>query len=159
MKQRISVEQLNELTDEQKAKLKEWWQPEEGDIALINEQPNVCAEAQKVIVVSAFGNIITVLCQLPDIRYAERISGMGTLAISKDQLTPVFSIGQCIAFLSDKKAFIHNLEPVVPPLAVWGTTEVGDITKLIAQGYVAIKWEPTNLGIIDALWEAVKAAL
>lgn len=31
MKQRITVEQLNELTDEQKDKLREWWEPEEGD--------------------------------------------------------------------------------------------------------------------------------
>lgn len=31
MKRRISTEQLQELTDEQKQKLRELWQPEEGD--------------------------------------------------------------------------------------------------------------------------------
>lgn len=31
MKQRITVEQLNELTDEQKERLREWWKPQTGD--------------------------------------------------------------------------------------------------------------------------------
>lgn len=31
MKQRITVEQLNELTEEQKTKLREWWIPQDGD--------------------------------------------------------------------------------------------------------------------------------
>ncbi len=35
MKQRIAVEQLNELTDEQKKRLREWWKPEDGDWAAV----------------------------------------------------------------------------------------------------------------------------
>lgn len=31
MKQRITFEQLNELTDEQKEQLREWWKPKVGD--------------------------------------------------------------------------------------------------------------------------------
>jgi len=31
MKRRITTEQLNELTNEQKQKLKRWWKPETGD--------------------------------------------------------------------------------------------------------------------------------
>lgn len=31
MKRRITVEQLNELTDEQKKTLRDWWKPQEGD--------------------------------------------------------------------------------------------------------------------------------
>jgi hypothetical protein len=30
-KRRVTVEQLDELTDEQKQKLREWWRPEVGD--------------------------------------------------------------------------------------------------------------------------------
>ena len=31
MKRRIDITQLQELTDEQKQKLREWWKPQEGD--------------------------------------------------------------------------------------------------------------------------------
>lgn len=31
MKQRITAEQLSELTQEQQARLRDWWQPEDGD--------------------------------------------------------------------------------------------------------------------------------
>jgi hypothetical protein len=31
MKQRISIEQLQELTEEQQYRLREWWKPQEGD--------------------------------------------------------------------------------------------------------------------------------
>jgi hypothetical protein len=31
MKRRIIVDQLNELSEEQKVKLREWWKPEAGD--------------------------------------------------------------------------------------------------------------------------------
>jgi hypothetical protein len=34
MKQRITCEQLKELTEEQKQRLREWWKPEEGDMYL-----------------------------------------------------------------------------------------------------------------------------
>lgn len=34
MKQRIAVEQLMDLTEEQKQKLREWWKPQEGDFFL-----------------------------------------------------------------------------------------------------------------------------
>ena len=45
MKQRITVEQLNELADEQKEKLREWWKPAYSDIVHVcNEYENkVCA--------------------------------------------------------------------------------------------------------------------
>lgn len=36
MKQRITVEQLNELTEGQKEKLREWWRPTYGDLAVSN---------------------------------------------------------------------------------------------------------------------------
>lgn len=32
MKQRITIEQLNELTEEQKVNLREWWKPQSGDV-------------------------------------------------------------------------------------------------------------------------------
>ena len=34
MKRKITSEQLNELTDEQKQKLKKWWKPKYGDFAM-----------------------------------------------------------------------------------------------------------------------------
>jgi hypothetical protein len=32
MKQRITIDQLQELTEEQQQRLEEWWKPEEGDL-------------------------------------------------------------------------------------------------------------------------------
>lgn len=44
MKQRITVEQLNELTEEQKEKLREWWEPADGDVFFRNGRVQVCDE-------------------------------------------------------------------------------------------------------------------
>jgi hypothetical protein len=38
MKQRITVEQLNELTDEQKERLRVWWKPQIGDWIIDTEE-------------------------------------------------------------------------------------------------------------------------
>jgi hypothetical protein len=35
MKQRISIEQLQELTEEQQHRLREWWKPEFGDMLVM----------------------------------------------------------------------------------------------------------------------------
>lgn len=51
MKQNITIEQLNELTDKGKERLRKWWRPEEGDLYInenstppYNEKIQVCAE-------------------------------------------------------------------------------------------------------------------
>lgn len=40
MKQRITIEQLHELTEEQRERLWEWWKPLEGDVFIIKGTPN-----------------------------------------------------------------------------------------------------------------------
>jgi spore germination protein GerM len=35
MKHRITPEQLNELSDEQKERLRVWWKPQQGDYAYV----------------------------------------------------------------------------------------------------------------------------
>jgi hypothetical protein len=41
MKQRITIEQLNELTDEQKKRLREWWKPQEGDFIISDKDSRI----------------------------------------------------------------------------------------------------------------------
>jgi hypothetical protein len=41
MKQRITVEQLNELTDDQKKRLREWWKPWPADVVLYGEKEDL----------------------------------------------------------------------------------------------------------------------
>ena len=40
MKQHITIEQLNELTPKSKEKLKDWWNPKDGDLFTIADFPN-----------------------------------------------------------------------------------------------------------------------
>jgi hypothetical protein len=42
MKQRITVEQLQELTEEQQQKLREWWEPQDGDMFFRNNRIQIC---------------------------------------------------------------------------------------------------------------------
>jgi len=42
MKRRITVEQLQELTEEQQQRLREWWKPEEGDYYFQAEETKIC---------------------------------------------------------------------------------------------------------------------
>jgi len=37
VKQRITIDDLNQLTNEQKEKLREWWKPERGDLYIYNK--------------------------------------------------------------------------------------------------------------------------
>lgn len=50
MKQHITVEQLSELTDEQKERLREWWEPQKGDwyyYPTINHSDVIATSLQK----------------------------------------------------------------------------------------------------------------
>lgn len=145
MKQRITVEQLNELTEEQKARLREWWQPEKFDLALAN----YLGKSNVIALEKIYGE------KWIDIEKAQDDFGE---EYAKKDMTPLLSIGQCIALLNDKKAFVSNAMLTTPPVATWGTVWHED--TFTCQGYVAIDWKPEEIPeLIDAFWEAVKAVL
>ena len=74
MKQRITVEQLNELTPEKKEKLREWWSPRIGDMY--------------------------VFISLSD-KYIELLDNVKEFIKNKNWL-PLLSIGQCIELLTQE---------------------------------------------------------
>lgn len=76
MKQRITPEQLNELTEAQKQALRDWWKPEWGDTYFL---------------VSASGNIID--CEYINISRNENFLN------DKEHKYPALSIGQMIELL------------------------------------------------------------
>lgn len=71
MKQRISVEDAQQLTPEQQEKLKEWWQPGEGDYYILPAQ---------------FESYSTWWVLDKDL-------------VNKEYATPLLSIGQCLCIL------------------------------------------------------------
>lgn len=133
MKQRITVEQLNELTEEQKARLREWWQPEEGDIifAPSNEYVGPLYDDNEYF---RYDHTKTIWGYgFPDSRI-------------KRAMYPLLSIGQCIALLGEK------VNDIIPP---WSphNSEPNEWQVYSGDGF----WDSNEL--IDALWEAVKAVL
>lgn len=79
MKQRITIDDLNQLSDKQKDKLREWWQPEYGDFICSLETKREGLIDNEYITVS------------------EAIE-------MKDKLTPLLSIGQMIELVE-----LHNV--------------------------------------------------
>lgn len=72
MKQRITIEQFNELSEEQRKRLREWWKPSYGDI-------NYC----------------------PNDDFGESVVLKGDEDIFTKNVFPLLSIGQCIELLFD----------------------------------------------------------
>lgn len=86
MKQRITVEQLQELTDEQKERLREWWKPVAGDYFATP----IATGSRKVIAhiaVAANG----------ELRYFDN----NGRAWNKIEMLPLLAIGQMIELLLD----------------------------------------------------------
>jgi hypothetical protein len=86
MKQRIEPPQLNELTDEQKDKLREWWKPEKGDW--------VCDK-------NCDNGLLHVDCDTGWAVYDNYTNHLGDWneAVIKQKLLPILSIGQMIEIL------------------------------------------------------------
>lgn len=76
MKQRITAKQLQELTEEQKQKLREWWKPQ-------------CYDIYYDTIFDDFGIALT----------DEQGNISGCVAERKESLLPLLSIGQMLEFL------------------------------------------------------------
>lgn len=78
MKQHITVEQLKELTEEQKQRLKDWWKPGAGDFYVVwDDHVALTTKESKEY-------------------------------INKENCTPLLSIGQMIELLHKKDAVNHH---------------------------------------------------
>lgn len=80
MKRRITIDQLNELTDEQKKKLNEWYKPQEGDFIALK----TCGRQEWTIYTKDFD-----------------------LSFCKEDL-PLLDIGQMIEFLDTLQLDIYK---------------------------------------------------
>ena len=130
MKQQITKEQLNELSDEGRQKLKDWWKPKDGDFAYSYDS-----------IVSDAGS------ELHEGFIGESIGYDDTFGESSGKyiLYPLLSIGQMIEFLKD---IDNDLDiTYISSGSIWS----------IGREFVPESIMDEEL--CDALWEAVKEVL
>ncbi|MDQ0873805.1 hypothetical protein QFZ77_002464 [Paenibacillus sp. V4I3] len=145
MKQRITIEDLNTLTDEQKVHIQKWWKPKQGDYALSAENNN--QSNGKTVVLST-------VAKHPREFYGEKgvfvaffvyenkdNGHMGNL----DKLYPLLSIGQMIEFLRNQTEFSLDTHK-----DKFGVSFKQDDGKYIS-------WDKVEL--CDALFAAVKQVI
>jgi hypothetical protein len=132
MKQRITAEQLAELTEEQKERLREWWLPKRGDLYVFEGY------------------------ELVQIEYCDRtvedkpFIGLrdGDNDKTYNKYLPLLSIGQMIELLHTKSISVYG--GIVGNKAGVGASP-GDYF------YEGFDYEAEEL--TDALWEAVKRTI
>lgn len=140
MKQRITVEQLNELSEEQKSRLRELWSPETGDlIQLGSDDIGYPYERGDIVTVNHIGDWTHTN---DNICFGGGDTGTGT---SKDMCLPLLNIGQMIELLiktGNLREYLHD----------------GGVCR--SGLYVDIAWDNSDkVELCDALWETVKAIL
>ena len=162
MKQHISAEQLSELTQEQKDRLREWWEPSLHDLFMCGEN------ASPLTVRKTTYEGSKIYCGVQDVplrfyiqsklTYEDYCLDKKDTYRHKSQCLPLLSIGQCIELLKDKGTLQEGY------VDEYGLGCLVDDTYL--NGSVKSCWQ---LGIIwaiekypefiDALWQAVKEVL
>lgn len=132
MKKHISVEQLKELSKEQRERLREWWKPAVGDIVCYkNEEHTIVYCTDGEIKVMPYTDIP--FCIINDI---------------EKRSLPLINIGQMIEILrgKDESGFVHF-------------TVFKDI-NIVDSWYGIMEHDEYEADeIVDALWMAVKAVL
>lgn len=172
MKQHIAPEQLNELTEEQKERLREWWEPKEGD----------CVYIPKGI---KYGDGYGSWCEFggweqEEIHFIGSIERITEESIEKENKQPCFlipeyandnyfeipirscfpllSIGQMIEFLMDSNEISSGID------SIYGSKmdgkqkfHVNGFSRKYGERAKAIDGDSEEL--CDALWQAVKEVL
>jgi hypothetical protein len=133
MKQHITKDDLNKLSDEHKERLREWWNPQKWDIAVWGESefPVSKLEADRIVdaveensyVVNEYGH---------DDSYP------------LNQCIPLLSIGQMIQFIEENKPLLKGISK----------NRFNQWFVNIENGMLGYKDE-----LCDALWEATKQLL
>lgn len=125
MKQRITITQLNELRDEQKQKLREWWQPQPYDVYVAHES------TVHIAIGSLYSGTMEQVIDFGD-QFGRNHY--------KSRCLPLLSIGQMVELIQQECHLFKGIER-----SVYNTWYVS--IGIVAYGY---KEE-----ICDALWEAV----
>jgi hypothetical protein len=136
MKQRISAEDLAELTPEQREKLKKWWIPTTGDVVYNESDIGKPETPFSIMVTDGY-----------DLEKDEIIEGVinpyNTDEFFEDlrgSVLPAMSIGQCIELLD----YLKQCLVIRKKRGTWNCEET---------------WENSKVELIDALWQAVKEVL
>ena len=131
MKQHIGPSQLAELSDEQKEKLRQWWEPQKGDMVSRGSESQLCVGVDN-------NNL-----------YFERESSKHYFAY-----LPLLSIGQCIELLDSYLTYLklseYSGQWEVRMFSVPGVSSHG-------MGRLPCSFSADDL--IDALWQAVKEVI
>ncbi len=132
MKQHITPDDLNQLSEKGKERLREWWEPEYGDRLAF--KPYGCRKLRERIYIEEMGYDI-----IDEV--------LGTTTIDANAL-PLLSIGQMIEYLDE------HTEHAIEALAI----DKGEHEWHV---YWLVKNKPTikSVELCDALWEAVKESL
>ncbi len=142
MKQRISVDQLQELTPEQKERLREWWKPQEHDVFAARLSGMTKESDFDVYEVMKDGEITAALDPYD-----------GHASFDKAECLPLLSIGQCIEFLRESVVIGGEVDIRL----ITGPEWLVKFDKMWILGKKPNEYIDTEL--IDALWEAVKKVL
>ena len=131
MKQHITEEQLNELSDKAKERLGEWWK--------LQYQNHKLSEGDPILYLKTWG-------RTPDYFYVDRVRPKHTL--------PLLSIGEMIEFLDENYKDIRiNHDKNIEGFAWQFCHYYQDIRE---RGY---RYHNRKPELCDALWEAVKEVL
>lgn len=148
MKQNISIEQISELSDEQKERLREWWVPDWGDKFFLLGR----TELEEDIVTGSRRN--TTDMETP--RYVEGTDRIFSLIddwiFDKVDCLPLLSIGQMTHFLYEETndwGIHYNDSGVFFTVYLSWNMETARMSGKVY----------SSDDLVDALWEAVKKVL
>jgi len=145
MKQRITPEQLQELTSEQQEALRKWWKPEEWELIYVtNKGLNTFGQAMRITGINP-------ACDSLPMRLYVDVGGW----CLKSEVLPLLSIGQCIELLNNKtneQSFGYNDSGCFWTIFM-GNRGIGNMVEG-SKGRQFSSYE-----LVDALWIAVKELL
>lgn len=187
MKQHISPEQLNELSEKGKERLRKWWKPQEGDWVYthdwVTEEPIYAKDANWDYnkVYNTAGEQIGIAAPSPEITgwteenhkgykylltwnsdhdgyYDSRKEKITVLLAEKERDLPLLSIGQMIEFLDKHKWWENNL--MMSKKYMFSRTTVPSYWSVKNEkGYELPEPQGKYRELCDALWYACKEVL
>jgi hypothetical protein len=134
MKRRITVDQLNDLTEEQKHRLDNCYKPNNGDTVYH-------IAMKKNLIVNNYNEITGIFNTIEECK---------TKGYGIEWCLPLLDIHQMIELLTAKEGFPNLYISNYPGVSTWGLT-------YICNPNIEVETEPTEL--CDALWSAVKQVL
>ena len=156
MKQHITTEQLNELSEKGRESLRKWWKPKRGDWFAEKDFVNYPEEEWESDLLEEYDRFwyLTNLSSLQEFTEYVKTNGVQTLL-------PLLSIGQLIEFLDNEKRM--DIERDVNTSTLYRdkmTNENSSGTFLLRFNYPFIDIEThRNIEMCDALFHAVKEVL